>query len=63
VLINAAFVYTLRIKQNDDHLIDLHGLTVAEAQVLIKEAVTQWWSRSQMQSCKSLYIFILMTLY
>jgi hypothetical protein len=41
-----------RIKQNDDHLLDLHGLTVAEAQVLVKEGVTQWYSRSQMQSCK-----------
>jgi hypothetical protein len=44
-----------RMKQNDDHLLDLHGLTVAEAQVLVKEGVTQWYSRSQMQSCKCLY--------
>lgn len=41
-----------RIKQKDDHLLDLHGLTVAEAQVLVNEGVTQWYSRSQMQSCK-----------
>ncbi|KAI7888767.1 uncharacterized protein EV154DRAFT_516754 [Mucor mucedo] len=41
-----------RIRQNDDHLLDLHGLTVAEAQVLVKEGVTQWWSRSQMQSAR-----------
>ncbi|CAO3608579.1 unnamed protein product [Mucor hiemalis] len=39
-----------RIRHNDEYLLDLHGLTVAEAQVLIKEGVTQWWSRSQMQS-------------
>ncbi|KAI9346665.1 hypothetical protein BD770DRAFT_328044 [Pilaira anomala] len=37
---------------NDDHLLDLHGLTVAEAQVLVREGVTQWWSRSQMQSSR-----------
>ncbi|KAI9007915.1 hypothetical protein CLU79DRAFT_777500 [Phycomyces nitens] len=39
-----------RLVHEDDHLLDLHGLTVAEAQVLIKEGVTQWWSRSNMQS-------------
>lgn len=39
-----------RLRQNDEYLLDLHGLTVAEAQVLIREGVTQWWSRSQMQS-------------
>ncbi|KAG1173700.1 hypothetical protein G6F70_006161 [Rhizopus microsporus] len=39
-----------RLRQNDDHLLDLHGLTIAEARVVLKEGVTQWWSRSQMQS-------------
>ncbi|KAL0076303.1 hypothetical protein J3Q64DRAFT_1853001 [Phycomyces blakesleeanus] len=39
-----------RLAHEDDHLLDLHGLTVAEAQVLIQEGVTQWWSRSNMQS-------------
>ncbi|KAI8644198.1 hypothetical protein BD408DRAFT_125805 [Parasitella parasitica] len=42
-----------RLRQNDDHLLDLHGLTVAEAQVVVREGVNQWYSRSQMQSCKS----------
>lgn len=41
-----------RLRQNDDHLLDLHGLTVAEAQILVREGVNQWYSRSQMQSCK-----------
>ncbi|KAI9484664.1 hypothetical protein BDB00DRAFT_885193 [Zychaea mexicana] len=44
-----ALVRDQRIREQDDHLVDLHGLTVAEAQVLLKEAVNQWWSRSQMQ--------------
>lgn len=39
-----------RLRQNDDHLLDLHGLTIAEARVVLMEGVTQWWSRSQMQS-------------
>ncbi|CAO3654446.1 unnamed protein product [Mucor fragilis] len=42
-----------RLRQNDDHLLDLHGLTIAEAQVLVREGLNQWYSRSQMQSCKS----------
>ncbi|EPB81178.1 hypothetical protein HMPREF1544_12114 [Mucor circinelloides 1006PhL] len=41
-----------RLRQNDDHLLDLHGLTVAEAQVLVREGVNQWYSRSQMQSSR-----------
>ncbi|KAI8086868.1 uncharacterized protein B0P05DRAFT_595093 [Gilbertella persicaria] len=47
-----ATVRRQRIKQNDDHLLDLHGLTVAEAQILVTEGVTQWYSRSQMQSAR-----------
>lgn len=39
-----------RIRQNDDHLLDLHGLTVAEAVELVKEGVNQWWSRSTMRA-------------
>ncbi|KAI7899897.1 uncharacterized protein BX663DRAFT_519860 [Cokeromyces recurvatus] len=38
-----------RLKQKDDHLLDLHGLTVAEAQVVVREGLNQWYSRSQMQ--------------
>ncbi|KAF7732501.1 hypothetical protein EC973_003247 [Apophysomyces ossiformis] len=45
-----AFFYS--DEHNDDHLLDLHGLTVAEARVLLKEGITQWWSRSQMQSAR-----------
>jgi DNA-nicking Smr family endonuclease len=41
-----------RIKHNDDHLLDFHGLTVAEARVMLVEGITQWWSRSEMQSSK-----------
>ncbi|KAI8382973.1 hypothetical protein BD560DRAFT_385670 [Blakeslea trispora] len=47
-----ATVRRQRLKQNDDHLLDLHGLTVAEVQVLVTEGVTQWYSRSQMQSAR-----------
>ncbi|KAI8370394.1 uncharacterized protein BYT42DRAFT_86996 [Radiomyces spectabilis] len=47
-----SFVRQERLRKNDDHLLDLHGLTVAEAQVLIKEGVSQWWSRSQMQAAR-----------
>ncbi|ORY99174.1 hypothetical protein BCR43DRAFT_488857 [Syncephalastrum racemosum] len=45
-----ALVRGHRLEHNDDHLLDLHGLSVSEAQTLLKEGVTQWWSRSQMQS-------------
>ncbi|KAL0143845.1 hypothetical protein V8B55DRAFT_1561202 [Mucor lusitanicus] len=41
-----------RLRQNDDHLLDLHGLTIAEAQVLVREGLNQWYSRSQMQSSR-----------
>ncbi|CAO3652599.1 unnamed protein product [Cunninghamella echinulata] len=44
-----AYIREKRLVQDDDHLIDLHGLTVQEAQVLVKEGLTQWWSRSQIQ--------------
>ncbi|KAI9481557.1 MAG: hypothetical protein EXX96DRAFT_618487 [Benjaminiella poitrasii] len=41
-----------RLRQKDDHLLDLHGLTVAEAQAVVKEGVNQWFSRSQVQSAR-----------
>ncbi|CEP15530.1 hypothetical protein [Parasitella parasitica] len=41
-----------RLRQNDDHLLDLHGLTVVEAQAVVREGVNQWYSRSQMQSSR-----------
>ncbi|KAG2219688.1 hypothetical protein INT45_001860, partial [Circinella minor] len=44
-----ALVRKERLREQDDHLVDLHGLTVAEAKILIQEGVNQWWSRSQMQ--------------
>ncbi|KAI8876113.1 hypothetical protein K501DRAFT_232561 [Backusella circina FSU 941] len=47
-----ATVRQQRIKHNDDHLLDFHGLTVAEARVLLVEGITQWWSRSEMQSSR-----------
>ncbi|KAI8098667.1 uncharacterized protein BX664DRAFT_288278 [Halteromyces radiatus] len=47
-----AYVRNKRLKQNDDHLLDLHGLTVNEAQTLVKEGLTQWWSRSQIQMAR-----------
>ena len=50
-----AFVHKKQMQQNDEYLLDLHGLTVAEAQVIIQEAVTQWWSRSQIQLRKCSY--------
>ena len=31
---------------------DLHGLTIAEAQTVVREAVTQWFSRSTMQASR-----------
>ncbi|KAI8578729.1 hypothetical protein K450DRAFT_245234 [Umbelopsis ramanniana AG] len=45
-----AIIRQHRIRQNDDHLLDLHGLTVAEAVELVKEGVNQWWSRSTMRA-------------
>lgn len=39
-----------RLNQNDDHLLDLHGLTIAEAVELVREGVNQWWSRSTMRA-------------
>ncbi|KAI8147115.1 hypothetical protein BJV82DRAFT_597829 [Fennellomyces sp. T-0311] len=44
-----AQVRSHRLREQNDHLVDLHGLTVSEAQVLVQEAVNQWWSRSQVQ--------------
>lgn len=31
---------------------DLHGLTVSEAQTVVREAVTQWFSRATMQASR-----------
>ncbi|RUS14468.1 hypothetical protein BC937DRAFT_93780 [Endogone sp. FLAS-F59071] len=39
-----------KVKASDDHLIDLHGLTVNEATTVVQEGVTQWWARSMMRS-------------
>ncbi|KAI9310443.1 hypothetical protein BX666DRAFT_1832280, partial [Dichotomocladium elegans] len=44
-----ALVRSHRINTKDDHLLDLHGLTIEEAKILVREGVTQWWSRSQIQ--------------
>ncbi|KAG2173823.1 hypothetical protein INT43_005243, partial [Umbelopsis isabellina] len=45
-----AIIREQRLLKNDDHLLDLHGLTVAEATELVKEGVNQWWSRSTMRA-------------
>ncbi|KAF9946257.1 hypothetical protein BGZ72_000480 [Mortierella alpina] len=45
-----AVVQRHRLESNDPNLVDLHGLTIAEAQTVVKEAVTQWFSRSTMQA-------------
>ncbi|CAO3573087.1 unnamed protein product [Mortierella alpina] len=45
-----AVVQQHRLESNDPNLVDLHGLTIAEAQTVVKEAVTQWFSRSTMQA-------------
>ncbi|KAI8062473.1 hypothetical protein BC940DRAFT_118882 [Gongronella butleri] len=47
-----ALVREKRLARNDDHLIDLHGLMVSEAQKLVEEALTQWWSRSHIQQSR-----------
>ncbi|KAI8334005.1 hypothetical protein BC941DRAFT_433592 [Chlamydoabsidia padenii] len=44
-----AYVRDKRLATKNDHLLDLHGLTVNEAQTLVREGLTQWWSRSQIQ--------------
>ncbi|OZJ03067.1 hypothetical protein BZG36_03787 [Bifiguratus adelaidae] len=44
-----AFVRESRIRSKDDCLLDLHGLTVHESMVVVKEGVTQWWSRSSLR--------------
>ncbi|KAF9093098.1 hypothetical protein BGX27_001672 [Mortierella sp. AM989] len=48
-----AVVQHHRLENNDPNLVDLHGLTVVEAQTVVKEAVTQWFSRSTMQASRS----------
>jgi len=40
------------VDNNDPNLVDLHGLTIAEAQTVVREAVTQWFSRSTMQASR-----------
>ncbi|KAG0024641.1 hypothetical protein BGZ81_007632 [Podila clonocystis] len=45
-----AVVQQHRLENNDPNLVDLHGLTIAEAQTVVKEAVTQWFSRATMRA-------------
>ncbi|GJJ70755.1 hypothetical protein EMPS_03105 [Entomortierella parvispora] len=47
-----AVVQQHRVENNDPNLVDLHGLTIAEAQTVVREAVTQWFSRSTMQASR-----------
>ncbi|KAF9334269.1 hypothetical protein BG006_002429 [Podila minutissima] len=47
-----AVVQQHRLENNDPNLVDLHGLTIAEAQTVVKEAVTQWFSRATMQASR-----------
>ncbi|KAG0367904.1 hypothetical protein BC939DRAFT_502211 [Gamsiella multidivaricata] len=47
-----AVVQQHRLENNDPNLVDLHGLTVAEAQTVVKEAVTQWFARATMQASR-----------
>ncbi|KAF9154638.1 hypothetical protein BG015_000323 [Linnemannia schmuckeri] len=47
-----AVVQQHRLDNNDPNLVDLHGLTVSEAQTVVREAVTQWFSRATMQASR-----------
>ncbi|KAF8939688.1 hypothetical protein BGZ58_008983 [Dissophora ornata] len=47
-----AVVQQHRLENSDPNLVDLHGLTVVEAQTVVKEAVTQWFSRATMQASR-----------
>ncbi|KAG0273460.1 hypothetical protein BGZ95_010724 [Linnemannia exigua] len=47
-----AVVQQHRLVNNDPNLVDLHGLTVSEAQTVVREAVTQWFSVSTMQASR-----------
>ncbi|KAG0297460.1 hypothetical protein BGZ96_006416 [Linnemannia gamsii] len=47
-----AVVQQHRLDNNDPNLVDLHGLTVSEAQTVVREAVTQWFSRTTMQASR-----------
>ncbi|KAF9913431.1 hypothetical protein BX616_010042 [Lobosporangium transversale] len=47
-----AVVQQHRRVSNDPNLVDLHGLTTAEAQTVVKEAVTQWFARATMQASR-----------
>ncbi|KAI1316248.1 hypothetical protein EDD11_010295 [Mortierella claussenii] len=47
-----AVVQQHRLANNDPNLVDLHGLTIAEAQTVVKEAVTQWFARATMQASR-----------
>ncbi|KAG0237828.1 hypothetical protein BGW42_008449 [Actinomortierella wolfii] len=45
-----AVVQQHRLENNDPNLVDLHGLTISEAQTVVREAVTEWFARSTMQA-------------
>ncbi|KAF9979307.1 hypothetical protein BGZ73_000001 [Actinomortierella ambigua] len=45
-----AVVQQHRLENNDVNLVDLHGLTISEAQTVVREAVTEWFARSTMQA-------------
>ncbi|KAK3825309.1 MAG: hypothetical protein J3Q66DRAFT_396297 [Benniella sp.] len=45
-----AVIHHHRLGNNDPNLVDLHGLTIAEAHTVVIEAVTEWHSRSAKQS-------------
>ncbi|KAF9100280.1 hypothetical protein BGX23_000043 [Mortierella sp. AD031] len=47
-----AVVQQHRLVNNDQNLVDLHGLTISEAQTVVREAVTQWFSRATMQASR-----------
>ncbi|KAF9351844.1 hypothetical protein BGX34_000325 [Mortierella sp. NVP85] len=45
-----AVIHHHRLGNNDPNLVDLHGLTIAEAHTVVQEAVTEWYARSTKQS-------------
>ncbi|KAG0309833.1 hypothetical protein BGZ98_005373 [Dissophora globulifera] len=47
-----AVVQQHRLENKDPNLVDLHGLTISEAQTVVKEAVTEWFSRATMQASR-----------
>ncbi|KAG0245864.1 hypothetical protein BGX31_005762 [Mortierella sp. GBA43] len=48
-----AVVQQQRIGNRDENVVDLHGLTVSEAQTVVQETVTQWYARSTMQASRA----------